>query len=164
ERSEPPAGPGAAAVSTISSALLTWTVVILAPVSLGLALAAGPVVSLLMTANPASGCQRAALEPIASGVLAVVAAPILPCGLAVVLYGILQAHRKSAAPALAPILSSVVVMGAYALFVPLGEQHTTRVSGLPLAAELTLSIGTTLGVAALALTALAPAGRAGPRR
>src|SRR5215831_11777266 len=43
ERSEPPAGPGAAAeVTTISSALLTWTVVILAPVSLALAVAAGP--------------------------------------------------------------------------------------------------------------------------
>src|SRR5262249_12477008 len=84
---------------------------------------------------------------------------ILLYGLAVVLYGILQAHRKFAAPALAPILSSVVVMGAYALFVPLGGQHTTRVSGLPLSAELTLSIGTTLGVAALALTPLAPAWR-----
>jgi peptidoglycan biosynthesis protein MviN/MurJ (putative lipid II flippase) len=160
ERSEPTAVPGAAAeVSTISSALLTWTVVILAPVSLALALAAGPVVSLLMPANPASGCQRAALLPIASGMLAVFAPQILLYGLAVVLYGILQAHRKFAAPALAPILSSVVVMGAYALFVPLGAQHTTRVNGLPLSAELTLSIGTTLGVAALALTALAPAWR-----
>ena len=160
ERSEPAAGPGAAPeVSTISSALLTWTVVILAPVSLALALAAGPVVSLLMPANPASGCQRAALLPIASGMLAVFAPQILLYGLAVVLYGILQAHRKFAAPALAPILSSVVVMGAYALFVPLGGQYTTRVSGLPLSAELMLSIGTTLGVAALALTALAPAWR-----
>src|SRR5262249_11441178 len=116
ERSEPAAGPGAAEVSTISSALLTWTVVILAPVRLALALAAGPVVSLLMPANPASGCQRAALVPIASGMLAVFAPQILLYGLAVVLYGILQAHRKFAAPALAPILSSVVVMGAYALF------------------------------------------------
>src|SRR5690349_18846791 len=42
-------------VSGISSALLTWTVVILAPVSLALAVASGPVISLLMPANPASG-------------------------------------------------------------------------------------------------------------
>jgi putative peptidoglycan lipid II flippase len=79
--------------------------------------------------------------------------------MAVVLYGILQAHRRFTAPALAPILSSVVVIGAYALFVPLGGQYTTRVTGLPLSAELTLSLGTTLGVAALALTALVPAWR-----
>jgi peptidoglycan biosynthesis protein MviN/MurJ (putative lipid II flippase) len=146
-------------VSRISSALLTWTVVILAPASLAIAVAAGPVISLLMPANPASGCPRADLLPIASGMLAVFAPQILLYGLAVVLYGILQAHRRFAAPALAPILSSVVVIGAYLLFVPLGRQHTTDVAGLPLSAELTLSIGTTLGVAALAVTAVIPAWR-----
>ena len=153
-----PAAP-TAEVSRISSALLTWTVVILAPVSLALAVAAGPVVSLLMPANPAFGCHRAGLLPIASGMLAVFAPQILLYGLAVVLYGILQAHRRFTAPALAPILSSVVVIGAYALFVPLGGQYTTHVIGLPVSAELTLSIGTTLGVAALALTAVVPAWR-----
>jgi len=156
---EPHVSEATAEVSRISSALLTWTVVILAPVSLALAVAARPVVSLLMPANPASGCHRAGLLPIASGMLAVFAPQILLYGLAVVLYGILQAHRRFTAPALAPILSSVVVIGAYALFVPLGGQHTTRVTGLPLSAELTLSLGTTLGVAALALTALVPAWR-----
>jgi peptidoglycan biosynthesis protein MviN/MurJ (putative lipid II flippase) len=160
ERSLAAAAPGSSAeVSRISSALLTWTVVILAPVSLGVAVAAGPVVSLLMPSNPASGCVRESLLPIASGMLSVFAPQILLYGLAVVLYGILQAHRKFTAPALAPILSSVVVIGAYVLFVPLGRHYTTHVHGLPLAAELTLSIGTTLGVAALALTAVVPAWR-----
>jgi peptidoglycan biosynthesis protein MviN/MurJ (putative lipid II flippase) len=146
-------------VSSISSALLTWTIVILAPVSLALAVAAGPVISLLMPANPTSGCSRASLLPIASGMLAVFAPQILLYGLAVVLYGILQAHRRFTAPALAPILSSVVVIGAYVLFVPLGRKYTTNVAGLPLAAQLTLSVGTTLGVAALAVTAMVPAWR-----
>jgi peptidoglycan biosynthesis protein MviN/MurJ (putative lipid II flippase) len=160
ERSQAAAAPDSSGeVSRISSALLTWTVVILAPVSLGLAVAAGPVVSLLMPSNPASGCVRESLLPIASGMLSVFAPQILLYGLAVVLYGILQAHRKFTAPALAPILSSVVVIGAYVLFVPLGRHYTTHVHGLPLAAELTLSIGTTLGVAALALTAVVPAWR-----
>ena len=77
--------------------------------------------------------------------LAVFAPQILLYGLAVVLYGILQAHRRFTAPALAPILSSLVVIAAYVLFVPLGRQYTTNVRGLPLAAELTLSLGTTLG-------------------
>ena len=146
-------------VSRISSALLTWTVLILAPVSLALAVAAGPVISLLMPANPASGCPRDDLLPIASGMLSVFAPQILLYGLAVVLYGILQAHRKFTAPAVAPILSSLVVIAAYLVFVPLGRQYTTNVDGLPLAAQLTLSVGTTLGVAALAVTALIPAWR-----
>ncbi len=160
ERSAPGQGrwPGEE-VSRISSALLTWTVLILAPVSLALAVAAGPVISLLMPANPASGCPRDDLLPIASGMLSVFAPQILLYGLAVVLYGILQAHRKFTAPAVAPILSSLVVIAAYLVFVPLGRQYTTSVDGLPLAAQLTLSVGTTLGVAALAATALVPAWR-----
>jgi len=148
-----------AEVSAISSALLTWTIVILAPVSLVLALVANPAISALMPANPRSGCAVASLVPIAARMLEVFAPQILLYGLAVVLYGILQAHRKFTAPALAPILSSVVVIVAYGLFVPLGRSHTTDVAGLPLAAELTLSVGTTLGVAALMLTALGPVWR-----
>ncbi len=146
-------------VSAISSALLTWTVVILAPVSLALALAARPVISVLMPANPASGCVRAELAPIASRMLVVFAPQIILYGLAVVLYGILQSHRKFTAPAFAPILSSMVVIAAYAVFVPLGGSYTRHVAGLPAAAEYILSAGTTLGVAALVLTALWPAAR-----
>lgn len=160
ERSSAAGGEAAKAeVSRISSALVTWTVLILAPVSIALALAAGPVISLLMPVNPASGCPRTTLLPIASGMLGVFAPQILLYGLAVVLYGILQAHRKFTGPALAPIISSLIVIGAYALFVPLGGAHTENVAGLPLPAELTLSIGTTLGVAALAATAIVPAWR-----
>ncbi len=146
-------------VSAISSALLTWTVVILTPVSLALAVAAGPAISALMPANPGSGCARASLVPIAARMLVVFAPQVLLYGLAVVLYGILQAHRKFTAPALAPVLSSLVVIAAYGLFVPLGGQHTRHVAGLPPAAELTLSLGTTLGVAALLVTAVWPAWR-----
>ncbi|HEX9032903.1 MAG TPA: lipid II flippase MurJ [Streptosporangiaceae bacterium] len=151
----------------ISSALLTWTIVILVPVSLVLALAAGPVISLLMPASRSvatdfgvtAACARSSLVPIASQMLVAFAPQILLYGLAVVLYGILQSHRKFTAPALAPILSSFVVIGAYLLFVPLGGQYTRHVGGLPRAAELTLSLGTTAGVAALVLTALVPAWR-----
>ena len=51
----------------------------------------------------------------------VVFAPQIPLyGVAVVLYGVLQAHRRFAAPALAPLVSSLVVIVAYLAFVPLG--------------------------------------------
>ena len=143
----------------ISSALLTWTVVILVPVSLAVALIAEPAMSALMPANPAPHCSSASLVPIAARMLAVFAPQILLYGLAVVCYGILQSHRKFTAPALAPILSSLVVIAAYALFVPLGRRYTIFVHGLPTSAELTLSVGTTLGVAALVLTAIGPVWR-----
>jgi putative peptidoglycan lipid II flippase len=138
----------------IASALLTWTVVILVPVSVLLAAVASPVVSLLVPA--AQGCAHANVVAVAARMLAVFAPQILLYGLAVVLYGMLQAHRRFAAPALAPVLSSLVVIAAYEAFVPLGHGQTQHLSGLSTAAELTLSLGTTAGVAALVLTALPP--------
>jgi putative peptidoglycan lipid II flippase len=141
--------------SRISSALLTWTVLLLAPASLVIAALAGPLARLLLAGAP--GCDQAAAVAVSSRMLAVFAPQILLYGLAVVLYGILQAHRRFTAPALAPVLSSLVVIGAYVAFVPLGRQDVNRLAALPLPAELVLSAGTTAGVAALAATALVPA-------
>jgi putative peptidoglycan lipid II flippase len=139
----------------IASALLTWTVLLLAPVSAILAVAANPVISVLIP--HLRGCAKTEAIAVGSGMLEVFALQILLYGLAVVLYGILQAHRKFTAPALAPVLSSLVVITAYLVFVPLGGRHTTHLAGLSDAAELTLSVGTTAGVAALVLTAVVPA-------
>ena len=69
----------------------------------------------------------------------------------------LQAHRRFAAPALAPLLSSVVVAGAYLTFAAIGGSRT--VEGLSTRAELVLSVGTTLGVAALSLCLVVPVRR-----
>jgi putative peptidoglycan lipid II flippase len=139
----------------ISSALLTWTVLLLAPVTVLLVVAANPVISLLIP--HLRGCAKTEAVAVGSSMLEVFALQILLYGLAVVLYGILQAHRRFTAPALAPVLSSLVVITAYFAFVPLGGTHTTRLAGLSTPAELTLSVGTTAGVAALVLTAVVPA-------
>ena len=149
----------AAEVSQTSSALLTWTTVILVPASLAVALAAGPLASLLNPANSRAHCAQAPLVTVTGHMLAVFAPQIVLYGLAVVLYGVLQAHRRFAAPALAPVLSSLVVIVAYLAFVPLGGRYVNALSRLPLDAELMLSVGTTAGVAALALTAAWPAWR-----
>jgi len=151
--------PGAGEVDRISSALLTWTVAILLPASVIVALAARPIISLLVPANPGAHCAHADVVSVGARMLAVFAPQILLYGLAVVLYGILQAHRKFTAPALAPVLSSLVVIAAYIAFVPLGGSHAAHLRGLPAAAGLTLSVGTTAGVAALVVTALMPAWR-----
>ena len=119
--------PGAATeTSQIASALLTWTVLLLAPVSLLIALAAGPLATVLLAGAPR--CAHAAMVAVSTQMLVVFAPQILLYGLAVVLYGILQAHRRFTAPALAPVLSSLVVIAAYLAFVPLshGYQHLWR--------------------------------------
>jgi putative peptidoglycan lipid II flippase len=150
---ETEASPDAEA-SQIASALLTWTVVLLAPASLIIALIARPVASALLGGVP--HCSQAAAVTVSSGMLVVFAPQVLLYGLAVVLYGILQAHRRFTAPALAPVVSSLVVIAAYLAFVPLSAGHD-RLAGLPRSAELVLSLGTTAGVAALVLIALGPA-------
>jgi putative peptidoglycan lipid II flippase len=146
----------AADTSRIASALLTWTCLILIPVSAAVALAAHPAVSFLIHDLP--GCSRATAVAVGARMLAVFAPQILLYGLAVALYGTLQAHRAFTAPALAPVISSLVVIGAYLLFVPLSHGNP-RLAGLPEPAELTLSVGTTAGVAALVATAAVRAWR-----
>jgi len=144
-----------AEASRIASALLTWTVVLLVPVSILLILVAGPLTSLLLAGAPR--CDAAATQAVSARMLVVFAPQILLYGLAVVLDGILQAHRRFTAPALAPVISSLVVIAAYVAFVPLRDGAQTRLTALTRPAELVLSIGTTAGVAALVLTALGPA-------
>ena len=154
-----PAGAAGAEARRIASALLTWTVLLLVPVSAVLALAAHPIVSALLTG--ATGCPREPLTGVAARMLIVFAPQVLLYGLAVVLYGILQSHRRFGAPALAPLLSSLVVIGAYAAFGEVGGAYVNRLSELPPTAEYLLSGGTTLGVLALVVTALIPAWRLG---
>ena len=91
--------------------------------------------------------------------LVVFAPQILLYGLAVVLYGILQAHRRFAAPALAPVLSSLVVIGAYFWFGVVGNGYQDMPRPVPAAAWIVLAAGTTVGVAALVATPLIPAAR-----
>jgi putative peptidoglycan lipid II flippase len=152
-----PAGRAGDAARQISSALLTWTVVLLVPVSAVVAVAAHPIVSVLL--DNAGGCPRADLAGVGTRMLIVFAPQVLFYGLAVVLYGILQSHRRFAAPALAPLLSSLVVVGAYAGFGVVGGAYVNRLHSLPTGAEYLLSLGTTLGVLALVLTAVVPAWR-----
>jgi putative peptidoglycan lipid II flippase len=139
-------------VRQTSSALLTWTVLLLAPVCVVVVAIAEPLVSVLL--GHASGCQRASMVTIAAHMLMVFAPQILLYGLAVVLYGILQAHRRFASPALAPVLSSLVVIGTYAWFG--SGRYGTDLASLPASGWIILAVGTTAGVLALVLTPLGP--------
>jgi putative peptidoglycan lipid II flippase len=146
-----------ARVSQITSALLTWSVVILVPLSLAIAAVAEPVASLLNPANASAHCPRGDMVSTTASMLVVFAPQALLYGLSVVLYGLLQAYRRFAGPAIGPAISSLVLIAAYLSFVPLAKG--LPLATLPLQAELVLSVGTTLGVAALVVVGVVPTWR-----
>jgi len=146
-----------ARVGQIASALLTWTVVIVVPLCLVIVAAAGPIASLLNPSNPNAHCVHADVVAVTSDMLQVFAPQALLYGLAVVLSGLLQSYRRFAAPSIGPGISSLVLISCYLAFVPLNKGHS--LAQLPLAAELVLSVGTTLGIAALVVVAIPPTWR-----
>jgi putative peptidoglycan lipid II flippase len=141
-----------ARVADITSALLTWSVIILVPLVLIIAVAAGPIASLLNPANANAHCVRADVVAATGNMLTVFAPQALLYGLSVVLYGLLQSYRRFAAAAIGPGVSSLVLISAYLAFVPLNKG--LPLARLPLQAELVLSVGTTLGIAALVVVAV----------
>ena len=146
-----------ARVGQITSALLTWTVVIVVPLTVAIAVAAGPIASLLNPSNPNAHCVHADVVAVTGNMLRVFAPQALFYGLSVVLYGMLQSYRRFAAPSIGPGISSLVLISCYLAFVPLNKGRA--LAQLPLAAELVLSVGTTLGIAALVVVALPPTWR-----
>jgi putative peptidoglycan lipid II flippase len=144
-------------VRQTSAALLSWTVLLLVPVSVVVAVIAQPLVSLLLGGTP--GCPQADMVALSTRMLQVFAPQIVLYGLAVVLYGILQSHRKFAAPALAPVISSLVVIGTYFWFGVAGSGYQDMLRPVPALAWIVLAAGTTAGVAALVVTPLIPTAR-----
>ena len=144
-------------VSQITSALLTWTFVIVVPLCLVIVAAAGPIASLLNPSNPNAHCNHADMIAVTHEMLVVFAPQALLYGLSVVLYGLLQSYRRFAAPSIGPGISSLVLIACYLAFVPLNKGRS--LAQLPLSAELVLSVGTTLGIAALVAVAIRPTWR-----
>ncbi|HXL96545.1 MAG TPA: lipid II flippase MurJ [Streptosporangiaceae bacterium] len=141
-----------ARISQITSALLTWSVLILAPLTLATAAAAGPIAALLNPVNANTDCLRADMVSDTRNMIEVFSPQVILYGLSVVLFGLLQAYRRFTAPALAPLISSLVLIASYLTFAAL--DRGLPLAQTPLTAELILAAGTTLGVAALVLAAL----------
>jgi putative peptidoglycan lipid II flippase len=144
-----------AQVRATASALLGWTLLLLTPLAVLVAVLAEPIARLLL------GAGDQAEVTVAARFLLVFAPQVVLYGLGIVLTGVLQAHRRFAGPALAPLLSSLVVAAAYLVFAGIGGARDA--SDLSTPAELVLSVGTTLGVAALSLSLLVPVRRLGLR-
>ncbi|MCV2489012.1 virulence factor MviN [Geodermatophilus sp. YIM 151500] len=139
-----------AQVRATASALLGWTLLVLTPLAVLVAVLAGPLARLLL----GGGADGSAEVALAARFLLVFAPQVVLYGVGIVLTGVLQAHRRFAGPALAPLLSSVVVAASYLLFAAMDGAGSAEALSTP--AELVLGVGTTLGVAALSLSLLAP--------
>ncbi|MEV0330529.1 lipid II flippase MurJ [Micromonospora echinospora] len=144
------------AVAATTGALLTWTVTLLVPLAVLVALLADPIVGAISE-------SRSPEELAAGARMLRVFAPQLPLyGVGIVLTGVLQAHRRFAWPVLAPLLSSLTVIVVYLVFGG-AEGRGVTVAGVSRGGELILSAGTTLGVVVLSLSLLVPLRRLGLR-
>lgn len=138
-----------AQAESIISALLTWTVAVLVPLSL-IGVAFSMELGVLLTGDHT---PHHAYGATVSRFLVMFLPQIPLYGVAVVLSATLQSDRRFLSPALAPLFSSVIVVATYLAFGALdpaaasGALHTNGTGS-----ELLLGIGTTLGVATLALS------------
>ncbi len=141
----------------VASALLTWTLFLLVPLAVAVAAAARPIASLLL----GTGCSGDVA--LGAEMLVVFSVQIPLYGVGIVLAGVLQAHRRFVAAALAPLLSSIVVIATYLLYRAMVARPAAEIADIPGTAITVLAVGTTLGVVALSLPLLVPAHRAGIR-
>ncbi|HET9170135.1 MAG TPA: lipid II flippase MurJ [Actinospica sp.] len=141
------------------SALLTWALAALLPLSLlGIGLAA-PLGRLIAGHHGPPGVYPALI-----GHFLILFLPQIPLyGVAVVLSAALQADRRFLAPAIAPLLSSFAMVGTYLAFGALDPDAGSDIWTLTGRARLVLGLGTTAGVAMLALCLLPAVRRAGFR-
>lgn len=144
-------------VSAIASALLTWALAVLLPLGILVAVFARQIVGLV--ADMGDGVDA----EVTTFFLAVFAVQIPLYGVSVVLGGVLQAHRRFFWPAVAPMLSSGVVIVAYVVFGNLANGQQGSPAELSGAALGWLAWGTTAGVAAMSLPLLVPVARTGTR-
>jgi putative peptidoglycan lipid II flippase len=141
-----------------ASAMLTWTLVVLVPMSILLAASARQLSTFLVNDQQCAGSTD-----LMASMLVVFSPQIALYGAGIVLAGVLQAHRRFLGVVVAPLLSSLVVIVTYLLYGALAEGKGNDLARLPGQASTALAVGTTLGVAALSLSLLFPIHRAGIR-
>lgn len=151
-------GAGARRARGVMSALMTWTLLATLVVTVAVWLLAEPLATLVLSGKD----EAAPTVELGARLLRVFAVQVPLYGIAVLLGAFCQARRRFLWPALAPLISSLVVMGAYLVYAAL-VPGVAGAQTLSPAAEAVLAWGTTAGVAAMALCPVVPALRAGLR-
>ena len=142
-------------VERTASGALGWTLLVLGPLALLLAALASPVAQSLAHAPDQVALIRF--------FILVFAVQVPMYGVAVLLYAVLQAHKRFFWPAFAPVISSLVVMATYLVYGALADGERSDPDALAAGALDALAWGTTLGVAAMCLPMFVPVHRLGVR-
>ncbi|KQS97622.1 murein biosynthesis integral membrane protein MurJ [Cellulomonas sp. Leaf395] len=143
-------------VDAITSATFGWTLLVLVPLGAGLAAASGLIASVWPNLDDA---ERGLLQYF----IAIFAVQVPMYGIAVLLYAVLQAHKRFFWPAFAPVLSSVVVIATYLVYAALAGGEVDDPAAVTDTALAVLGWGTTLGVAAMCFPMFIPVHRLGVR-
>ncbi|GEK21235.1 murein biosynthesis integral membrane protein MurJ [Cellulomonas xylanilytica] len=143
-------------VDAITSATFGWTLLVLVPLGAALAAASGLIASLWPNLDDAE-------QGLLKYFIAVFAVQVPMYGVAVLLYAVLQAHKKFFWPAFAPVLSSLVVIVAYLVYATLARGEVDDPTAVADDALAVLAWGTTLGVAAMCFPMFVPVRRLGVR-
>ncbi|CAM5777746.1 murein biosynthesis integral membrane protein MurJ [Cellulomonas persica] len=142
-------------VERTASGALGWTLLVLAPLAALLAVLATPIAHALAH-------EPEQVDLIRFFIL-VFAIQVPMYGVAVLLYAVLQAHKRFFWPAFAPVISSLVVMATYVVYGALANGEQSDPTALESNALDVLAWGTTLGVAAMCLPMFVPVHRLGVR-
>jgi putative peptidoglycan lipid II flippase len=137
-----------AAQGRIIGALLTWSLVLLTPFALLAWFFASRYTSAMLDAGPECGGSG----DTATRMLLIFVPQVFGYAITVVATAVLQSHKRFAAGAVAPLISSLVVVATYFAFASVAPTADRASQG---AADL-LAWGTTAGVLALALAVLVP--------
>lgn len=143
-------------VDAVSSAALGWTLLVLLPLGGLLAALAGPIAAVWPGLDDAQ-------QDLLRYFVTVFAVQVPLYGVAVLLYAVLQAHKRFFWPAFAPVLSSVVVIAVYATYGHLAGGARDDPAAAGDTALAVLAWGTTAGVAAMCLPMFWPVHRLGVR-
>lgn len=144
-------------INEISSALISWMLIILIPLSVILFLSANWINSILPVSAGANYNTQSVLTIL---FLKIFAVQIPFYGLGVIFTGILQAHKKFLWPVLAPLFSSIVVIATYCLY---GFFANESLSHIDIFSVNLLAWGTTFGVFMLSVPMIIPIYRLGVR-
>jgi putative peptidoglycan lipid II flippase len=137
--------------------LFTLAIVVLSALTV-LAIVLAPLIVDLYTSG-VPGEDRAVVREYATFFLRWFMPQIVFYGVGAVATGLLQAHRRFAAPMFAPILNNVIVIATFLVFVAMPDPPSGSDALATTAQRYVLAIGTTAGIAAMTL-ALWPAVRA----
>lgn len=143
----------------VVSVIMLWSLALTGALALIVALAARPITELIFYSGMVG---QASMIDVAARMLRIFALQLPLYAITIVCGAFLQARKRFLWPAVAPLISSLVVMATYAAYA-VTAPAAVNVATLPPLAEAFLSWGTTGGVLAMALSVAIPAVRHGLR-